>query len=160
MKKLMLLVILAVATLSVQAQSECASKKASSSTTAIADDAAAQAAALDATIDRRVCDNSGKVSYYKKNVCEKSGKVAFEQVHYDASTSQFVNVGPSQVAGEKEACASKKDGASATATSGNEKACSGASKTSGKACCASKKGKGASASVQEEKMVAPTKVNQ
>lgn len=165
MKKLLFLAFMAVGTLTVQAQTETAS-----SATSISDDAAAKAASLDQSIDRRVCETSGKVSYYKKEVCEKSGKVSFEQVQYDATAGQFVNVAPSQVA-EKAACGSKSSasgksccsskGASAAAastTEGSEKAaCGSAAGASGKACCSSKKTKGSSAAVSaEENTLTPT----
>lgn len=166
MKKLILFAVLALAAVGVQAQHNCGSKSHSASTTSssVSDEAAAQAASLDGTIDRRVCETSGKVSYYKKDVCEKSGKVSFSQVQYDAATSQFVNVAPSSVSDKKSGscCASKGASASATSGEGGSKA-SCAGKTSGsKACCAGKKAKGSSASVESnQSMVEPSakKVN-
>jgi hypothetical protein len=157
MKNLLFLFFLAISAVAVQAQSDNLT-----STTSVNDEVAAKAASMDATIDRRVCETSGKVSYYRKDVCEKSGKVAFEQVHFDAAAGQFVNVAPSSIAtGEKAACASKtagkaccaSKGTSATAASSEEKAaCASGSKTAGKACCSSKKAKGASAAVNEDAM--------
>lgn len=153
MKKLLFLFVLAISAIAVQAQSD----NLAASTT---QDAAAKAASMDASIDRRVCETSGKVTYYRKDVCEKSGKVSFEQVQYDAAAGQFVNVAPSQIAtGEKagcagqsagkSCCASKGASATATAASGEEKAACG-SKTAGKACCSSKKAKGSSAAVSDD----------
>lgn len=173
MKKLLFFVLLASAAWTVQAQTakhNCTGA-ASSASAEVSDEAIAQAASLDETIERRVCETSGKVSYYRKDVCQKSGKVSYEPVSYDATTSQFVNASPSEVnAGKKSCCASK--GAKATAASETSKSCAGskadksccaskgakataASETSkscagskaGKSCCAGKSAKGASASV-------------
>ena len=92
MKKLLFLVLFATAALAVQAQTtkhNCTGA-ASSASVDVSDEAIAQAASLDETIERRVCETSGKVSYYRKDVCQKSGKVSYEPVNYDAATNQFV----------------------------------------------------------------------
>ena len=89
--------------------------------------AADVAAEADASIERKVCDVSGSVGYYKKNTCEKSGKVSFDEVFYDEGSKTFV--------------------ASATAGSlienqiekGKVNTCS---KECAKKCCAPKQGKG------------------
>ncbi len=149
MKKVLFLFLLVSGALTVQAQStkhNCAGHAATSVTSEVSDEAVAQAASLDESIERRVCETSGKVSYYRKDVCQKSGKVSYEAVAYDAATSQFVNASPSEMSekGAKSCCASK--GAKATAASSKDaKSCAGSKK--GKSCCASKKAKGTSASV-------------
>ncbi len=53
------------------------------------------AAALDETIEKKVCETSGKVSYSQKSVCSTSGKVSFQDVMYDSEAKTFVNVSPS-----------------------------------------------------------------
>ncbi len=151
MKKLLLLLLLVPAALTIQAQSakhNCASHSAAATSVSaeVSDEAIAQAASLDESIERRVCETSGKVSYYRKDVCQKSGKVSYEAVSYDAANGQFVNASPSDMNAKdaKSCCASK--GASATATSGQDgKSCAGSNK--GKSCCAGKAAKGTSASI-------------
>ncbi|MBK7342935.1 MAG: hypothetical protein IPJ06_07390 [Saprospiraceae bacterium] len=125
MKKLLLLLLLVPAALTIQAQSakhNCASHSAAATSVSaeVSDEAIAQAASLDESIERRVCETSGKVSYYRKDVCQKSGKVSYEAVSYDAANGQFVNASPSDMNAKdaKSCCASK--GASATATSGQD----------------------------------------
>ena len=95
--------------------------------------AADVAAEADESIERRVCDMSGAVGYYKKHTCDVSGKVSFDEVFYDEDSKTFV--------------------ASATAGSqidnqinkGKEQICKpGCTKT----CCLPKEGKG-------KKMCAP-----
>lgn len=165
MKKMILFVFLLSASfVAVQAQSDCASKKASSAAVSVNTEAADLAAANDASIDRRECEKSGSVSYFKKNACENSGKVSFSQVNYDNAAAQWVNVAPSDVAAEKAACASKasaggkaccsskgKASAQATSSSDEKAACASKASADGKACCSSKKGKGASAEAQPQK---------
>ena len=52
------------------------------------------AADNDETIEKKVCEYTGNVSFYKKNVCEKSGKVSMTEVQYDEEAAAFVNVSP------------------------------------------------------------------
>ncbi len=68
--------------------------------------AAAKLAAMDASIEQKVCAKSGTVSYVKKNTCQKSGKVSFTNVVYSPETAKFVNVSPVKM--EKKAACSKK----------------------------------------------------
>ena len=145
MKKLLFLVLFATAALAVQAQTtkhNCTGA-ASSASVDVSDEAIAQAASLDETIERRVCETSGKVSYYRKDVCQKSGKVSYEPVNYDAATNQFVNASPSEMGSAKKSCCASK-GATATAASTGKKACAGSK--AGKSCCASKGAKATTAS--------------
>lgn len=145
MKKLLFLILLASAAWTVQAQTakhHC-SGAASSASVEVSDEAIAQAASLDESIERRVCETSGKVSYYRKDVCQKSGKVSYEPVNFDAATNQFVNASPSEVGSAKKSCCASK-GAAATAASTSEKACAGSK--SDKSCCASKGAKATTAS--------------
>ncbi len=100
---------------------------------------AAKAAEADATIEKKVCEKSGKVSYVKKDVCEKSGKVSFASVSYDAAQGQFVAFDEkakdcsSKAKAGSGCCASK--GKATGVSSKDKKEC--AKKGSG--CCASKK---------------------
>jgi len=109
MKKVfMLLACLSVFAFSAQAQKACAkkSKACCASKMAKAQEnadismdavAVAKAAALDDSIERKVCDKSGKVSYHQKAVCPASGKVSMKEVQYDAATAKFVNISPSDM---------------------------------------------------------------
>ena len=114
----------------------CASKKASAdSETKVASaeayaEIAAEAAASDESIERKVCDMSGKVSYYKKSTCEVSGATKMTEVQYDADSKAFVNVSPKDVMADKEAKVVK--------TSSEKKACCAGKD---KKACASKKSK-------------------
>ena len=94
---------------------------------------AAKLASNDASIEKKVCEKSGKVSYMRKATCAKSGKTSMTPVMYDATSKKFVNVSPegggasSQlVAGEKKAC-SKKAG-----LVGDKKACAKSSAAAAK----------------------------
>jgi len=105
--------------------------------------AAASTASLDASIEKKVCEKSGKISYYKTSTCPASGKVTQTEVTYDDKAKQFVNV--ASVADEAPAAAkanAKKEcskkcskkcakGAKATGVSNKTKACTKGSK----ACC-------------------------
>gem|GEM_PF-753606 len=88
--------------------------------------AAAKLASNDANIESKVCEKSGKVSYYSKKTCAKSGKVSMTPVKYCSDSKKFVNVSPE---GE----------AKSTLTGNGMKACcASAKKAGGKACCAGK----------------------
>ena len=91
---------------------------------------AAKAANMDESVEQRVCEKSGKVSYYQKMSCPVTGKVSEQQVRYDVASAKFVAV-EEAVADENMAPAST-DGAMVPA----------GSTTAKKACCAGKKGKG------------------
>jgi hypothetical protein len=121
MKKIFVLfAFMSLVSFAVNAQTCPHAKKSSSSASveATSDYAktVAAAAAMDESIEQKVCAKSGNVSYEKKNVCEVSGKVSYTAVEYDAATAKFVNVSPSDAA-----------------ASGKKACCTGGSK---KACCA------------------------
>ncbi len=118
MKQLFLFVLLSctftVGTLSAQAC--CKGKKtcsktaeASASTDQAYVVAASDAASKDATIEKRVCEKSGKVCFYR-NSKDANGASASTEVMYDQATATFVNL---------------------AATGENAKACSSGKK----ACC-------------------------
>ncbi len=131
MKKLFMLFAFMglVSVASVSAQS-CSKSKANSSTTCTV--AATKAASLDASIEKRVCEKSGKVSFVRKNVCSTSGKTTYTNVEYNTETKKFVNVSPTHTSG-------KAAGKASTSCSAKAKA------TSGKTSCCTKGAKGASA---------------
>lgn len=110
---------------SVQAQSKkcCSSKKgaaaeacAKESKTKVAsasmdyDMHAAKMASMDETVERKVCAETGAVSYMKSETSEKTGEVSSVAVNFDPELGQFVNVSPSgkaECAGKKAACCKK-----------------------------------------------------
>ena len=115
--------------------------------TSIADmpvsEAALTAATSDASIEKKVCELSGKVSFQRKAVDATTGAVSYTDVVYDEAKAMFVN----QVATE-------------ASTSTEKKSC-GAGASSGKSCC--KKGqkscaKGEAAAPASQENVAPTKM--
>lgn len=65
-------------------------KSAQSSVVASAIAEAELAANADETVEKRVCSESGSVSFHQKNICEKSGSVSYSQVNYDPSSKTFV----------------------------------------------------------------------
>lgn len=103
--------------------------------------AAEKAAASDASIEKKVCETSGKVSYVRKNVCEKSGKVSYTSVSYDAMSGKFVSLEDAPKEGEK-ACDSKAKSASGCCASKGKASASAdtdkAEAKDGAGCCASK----------------------
>lgn len=93
---------------------------------------AAKAAMTDETIEKKVCEKSGKVSYQRKDVCEKTGKISYTAVQYDEAQAKFVDIDESDI----------------KASSMMKKGCSKSSKAG---CCAKK----ASAQAQVKENVAP-----
>ncbi len=155
MKKLILFVAMfgMVGFLSAQCSKTAgANKKSCCAKTAAA---AATSASLDASIEKKVCEKSGKISYYKSSTCPASGKVTQTEVRYDDKAKQFVNVAEvSQEASTTNAkkecskkCAKKCSKAKATGVSNETKACAKGSKA---ACC--KKGNGAKSTKTAAKM--------
>ena len=111
--------------------------------------AAAKAASLDPTIEKKVCSKSGKVSFVKNTTCATTGKVTAHEVEYCSKSGKFVNVSPSGKAactkGKKAAC-SKTTGAKATKVStAKKKSCSKTCTKGKKAACNKKATKTASA---------------
>lgn len=129
MKRISVLFVLMIfATLSLSAQKSscsksCSGHKASASVTETSS-AAMVAAKADKSIEVRTCEESGKVSYYKKDVCAESGKVSYTQVEYQEGLGKFVSL---------------KDDKSEKMTSelkeGTKKDCSSSSKS----CCSKSK---------------------
>ena len=97
--------------------------------------AAAKLASMDASIEKRVCEKSGTVSYVRKSICEKSGTVSFTNVVYSPETAKFVNASPSKMA--KKACSKAEKAACSKSTS--KKACCSKSKKAACTKSASKK---------------------
>lgn len=181
MKKLVLLfALLGVISLNVNAQSCPYANKANSEKVAANLVSADEAAAVDANIQKRVCQKSGTVSYVRKNVCSTSGKVSYADVEYCTKSGKFVNVSPKDADGmgmsaqtvatgsgngatvKKGCCASgakascsksaaKGAGASASATTVS----GSGSTTAKKACCA--KGKSCTKAAKASNTMAPAK---
>ncbi len=109
----------------------CQTKVAGTSTTIGSDHAmaAAKIASLDPTIEPRKNQETGEVSYVRKETNPHDGTVSYAALNFDATTSTFVNVGPSKM----EAPA----GCSSHATTTSGKSCCAAGAAS-KSCCAGK----------------------
>ncbi len=119
-KMLLLLAVCAFVGTTVQAQ--CTGKKGTSTAIQTSDSkmvsekkacaatCASKLAAQDASIEKKVCAKSGKVSYVRNATCAKSGKVTSTAVNYDPATKAFVNASPEgsahsmTVASGKKAC--------------------------------------------------------
>jgi hypothetical protein len=91
----------------------------------------------DENIKVKTCEESGAVSFYRKEACEQSGKVSYTEVEYSESTGTFAvkasneenaNMAPAEVneVKSKSSCGSK----AATSSCG--------SKSSAKSSCGSK----------------------
>ncbi len=93
------------------------------------------AAQADESIEKRVCADSGKVSFFQKNTCEKSGRVSFDEVSYCTESKKFSSVASASLESDVEEVPVMDGEAPAKAS---KKACS---KDGGKACCAKKKAK-------------------
>lgn len=124
---------------SVQAQS-CAKTQSTANASCCAkssvDGAAAQAASLDNTIERRVNAETGEVTYVRKAACESSGKTTYTQVEYCTKSAKFINVSPQKQNCTKDKASCTEDtakGASATKVSNNSTSCCTAAEKA--ACC-------------------------
>lgn len=80
----------------VQAQSCCASKKATAAVSHEGKSATALAAVTSGTIETRVDANTGAVTYVRRDVCQESGKTTYKTVAYDAELGTFVET-PTEV---------------------------------------------------------------
>jgi len=123
------------------AKSCCAKKSASTTSTAMNTkvlSAAESRAEEDASITKRVCAESGSVTFYKEEKCAKSGKISYKQVSFDAEQSEFVNVSPNDIgnasSGEMIKVSDMEEGA--TADNAKKKVCSKDGKAAG--CCSKK----------------------
>lgn len=137
MKKALLIIGLVAftGTFALQAQSNEAPKEQTENVAM----AAEKAAAADQSIEKRVCEHSGKVSYVRKDVCEKSGKVSYTSVSYDAAKGQFVALEENAVE-SKAGCGSSAKGAAkegASCCAGKAKSASSAA-NAGEGCCSGK----------------------
>ncbi|MBK8699547.1 MAG: hypothetical protein IPN29_08390 [Saprospiraceae bacterium] len=95
---------------------------------------AEMAAASNENIQKRVCEQSGKVSYYEKSVCEHSGSVSWNEVEYNNADKKFSRVasagmernaatGDVKITDGKACC--KKDGDKSCCKKEGSKACAG-----------------------------------
>ncbi len=112
------------------AQSCSHASKASAKTCVKPSEAALKAASMDATIETKVCEKSGKVCFLKKST-DAEGNVASAEVMYDEATAQFVSL-------PAESDATTEAAAGAVKSCSKSKACCSKGSKSGKACCKSK----------------------
>jgi hypothetical protein len=89
--------------------------------------ATAKAMSADASIEKRVCAESGKVAYFRNSKCEVSGKMTSQEVKLDDATGTFVNVSPERAA------LPAADGAKKSCTAAEKAACGMKTKTALKA---------------------------
>ena len=92
--------------------------------------ATAKAMSADASIEKRVCAESGKVAYFRNSKCEVSGKMTSQEVKLDDATGTFVNVSPERAAlpaadGAKKSCTAAEKAACAKKCTAAEKAACG-----------------------------------
>ena len=137
MKKLLLLIGFGLfaysASLSAQTCSH-ANKTAEAKTCVKPSEAALKAASMDASIETKVCEKSGKVCFLKKTT-DAQGATTSTEVRYDEAQAQFVSI--TDADGKPKTCSSAK----ACCAKGGK----------GKACCKSK----STASVAAHENVAP-----
>lgn len=140
MKKfLFVFALLGFTSFALQAQN-CGSKEAKSASNSKMDaccssSAAAKAASLDDSIEKRVDEKTGQVSYVRRTVEASTGKAVFVPVEYNAEAKQFVNQSPDKKTecSKKEKAACHGTGkASTTSIDGKNPACCENGNTS---CC-------------------------
>ena len=90
---------------------------------------AEMAAAANENIQKRVCETSGKVSYYEKSVCEHSGSVSRNEVEYNTAQKKFTRVASASM---------ERSATTGEVKTTETKAC--CKKDGDKKCCASDKG--------------------
>ncbi|MBK9632724.1 MAG: hypothetical protein IPO62_16995 [Saprospiraceae bacterium] len=88
----------------------CSKSKASGCCSSKSASAAIKAAELDPSIEKKVCENSGKLSFYR-NTTDEKGVTVSTQVMYDEGKAMFVNYSPEAAAASEtkstKACCSK-----------------------------------------------------
>ncbi len=140
MKKLFFFAAFLVAASLTTVNAQCSKSKtagAKSACCAKTKAATATAVSADASIEKRVCSDSGKVSYFKNETCAVSGTVKSTEVSFDATTGTFVNVSPSRAA--MPAADAKK-----SCTAAQKASCAKSCSKAEKAACAKKCSKGKS----------------
>ena len=124
--------LIAFASFAVQAQTCCKSAKGTKakSEASCSQSAAVKAASLDDAIEKRVDENSGKVSFVRRTVDAATGEAAFTPVEYCTESKRFINQAP-----EKTSChgAAK---ASTTSADAKKASCTGAANAKNASCCA------------------------
>lgn len=115
----------------------CASKKGGKVASASVLSEAEQVAAQNENIQKRVCETSGKVTYYEKSVCDHSGSVSWNEVEYNKEAKKFTRVASASM---------ERDAKTGEAKTVAPAAC--CKKEAGKACC--KKGEKACAGEKKE----------
>lgn len=115
--------------LSAQSCSHAKASKSCSSSTASVSPAAIKAAEMDPSIEKKVCEKSGKVSFYR-NSSDANGVLVSTEVVYDEGKAMFVNYTANAV----------------SEGTGNAKAC--CSGKAAKACCSKKGAKSCSSKAE------------
>jgi len=141
MKKLFFFAAFLVAASLTSVNAQCASKTAGTKTACCAKTKAATAKAVsaDSSIEKRVCADSGKVSYFRNAKCAVSGEMTSKEVKFDEKTATFVNVSPVKASmpaaeGAKKSCtAAQKASCAKKCTAGQKAACGMKAKTALKA---------------------------
>lgn len=165
MKQVLLLFVIAFVSVQVNAQKACCAKDAKKTTTETQTSVksvmleADLIASNDNSIEKRVNEETGEVSFVKKVMNENTGEAIYNPVVYNPKTKAFVNSDPAiynnngQTASKKACCtAAEKEGKACCSAKektsvqssmvekdevSSTKACSG--KKEGKSCCAAKK---------------------
>ncbi|MFT5801190.1 MAG: hypothetical protein ACI9VN_001399 [Patescibacteria group bacterium] len=128
------------------AQAQCAKTASKSACCAKTMATATKVASLDGSIEKKVCEKSGSVSFVKKSVCEKSGNVSFSNVEYCTKSNKFVNVSPSSM--NAKAVNASMDAKAKPACSKSKAACS-----KSKAACSKSKTASAKSATKEVKAI-------
>ena len=132
MKKLFFFAAFLIAASLTTVNAQSCSKTAGTKSACCAKTAKATATAMsnDASIEKRVCAESGSVAYFRNEKCAVSGKVTSTEVKLDEKTGTFVNVSPERAAmpvaeqGAKKACsAAEKAACQKKCTAGEKAAC-------------------------------------
>jgi len=143
MKKLFFFAAFLVAASLTSVNAQCTKSKTAGAKTACCAKtkaATAKAVSADSSIEKRVCAESGKVSYFRNEVCAKSGKAMATEVSFDAATGTFVNVSPTRGAMPAAETASTKK----TCTAAQKASCAKTCTKAQKAACQKKCTKGTS----------------
>jgi len=101
MKRTLVLLFLGFAAFALNAQSNCAQKKACCQAKAVQTSlsdtdlkSAVHLASLDETIEVRKDEANGQTQFVRKQVCPMSGAVSYVDLQFDAEKQQFINVAP------------------------------------------------------------------
>ncbi|MBK7410297.1 MAG: hypothetical protein IPL49_07625 [Saprospirales bacterium] len=153
MKRILLVfALIGFASFAVQAQSCCdkgakGTSSAAKSEASCSQSAAVKAASLDDSIEQRVDENSGKVSFVRRTVNASTGEASFIPVEYCSESKAFKTVDS-----EKASCHGDAKASTTSATGAKAACCADGKGKEGAACCAKdSKAKTSSTSVKLNK---------